>query len=34
MQTLAVAGYRISWLRQLPLMYTAEVTYRVVSIRL
>lgn len=25
-QTLAAAGYGVSWLRQLPLMYTAEVT--------
>jgi hypothetical protein len=25
-QTLAAAGYRVAWLRQLPLMYTAEVT--------
>jgi hypothetical protein len=33
-QTLAAAGYRVSWLRQLPLMYTAEVTREAVSTRL
>ena len=25
-QTLAAAGYGVSWLRQLPLIYTAEAT--------
>ena len=33
-QTLAAAGYGISWLRQLPLMYTAEVTRGDASTRL
>lgn len=33
-QTLAAAGYGISWLRQLPLIYTAEVTQGDASTRL
>ena len=33
-QTLAAAGYSVAWLRQLPLMYTAEVTQSDASTRL
>ena len=33
-QVLAAAGYRVSWLRQLPLIYTAEVTQGDASTRL
>ena len=33
-QTLAAAGYGVAWLRQLPLMYTAEVTRDDASTRL
>jgi hypothetical protein len=33
-QTLAAAGYGVMWLRQLPLMYTAEVTQGDASTRL
>jgi hypothetical protein len=33
-QTLTAAGYTVSWLRQLPLMYTAEVTQGDASTRL
>ena len=33
-QTLAAAGYGVSWLRQLPLMYTAVVTQGYASTRL
>jgi hypothetical protein len=33
-QTLAAAGYGVVWLRQLPLMYTAEVTQGDASTRL
>jgi hypothetical protein len=33
-QALAAAGYGVSWLRQLPLMYTAEVTRAAASTRL
>ncbi len=33
-QTLAAAGYGVAWLRQLPLMYTAEVTQADASTRL
>ncbi len=33
-ETLAAAGYRVSWLRQLPLTYTAKVTQRGGSTRL
>jgi len=33
-QTLAAVGYAVSWLRQLPLMYTAEVTQGDASTRL
>ena len=33
-QTLAAAGYGVAWLRQLPLMYTAEVTQGDTSTRL
>jgi hypothetical protein len=33
-QTLAAAGYSVSWLREMPLMYTAEVTREGASTRL
>jgi hypothetical protein len=33
-QTLTAAGYSVSWLRQMPLMYTAEVTLEGASTRL
>ena len=33
-QTLTAAGYSVSWLRQMPLMYTAEVTREGASTRL
>jgi len=33
-ETLAEAGYRVSWLRQLPLIYTAEVAERDAATRL
>jgi hypothetical protein len=33
-QTLAAAGYGVAWLRQLPLMYTAEATQGAASTRL
>jgi hypothetical protein len=33
-QMLAAAGYSVKWLRQLPLMYTAEVTREGASTRL
>jgi hypothetical protein len=33
-QTLAASGYSVSWLRQMPLMYTAEVTREGASTRL